>query len=400
MSRSKHVRLGFTLVETVVSLIVATTATSALVIGVSGGQDDNKLTKSIGNLRNLAVANDTYAADWADRQFTACPDDVGLVAGQGVAYGQQIGCMGQQLIGYDAGENLWGWWCAGGICGPGYPGDEAHWTRCFSRVFVPMDFSLASMGSFRMPSVKGFNSYVGGRWYDPLFWAPKDSVPLGLAETMFGSKAEFGFTQRALPGTWDDIPVLGGIGGIALPSYVWSPAAMYHPEVWSRCGFRDPFGSNFPAGFKSPSVGQCKFPSLKTRMIEHHWLQNAPSQTSSFKHEGDASWLFSQGLGSSPATLFFDGRVEVVSVGQAIIADTVVRGMLEENVVLGRVDPGAECGRSLQDVQTGLWNRGSPLGLGGYFGNESIGDVSTGMHVLTTDGIRGRDLIDLEAQQP
>ena len=49
-------------------------------------RDAALVTQSLGNMRNLAAANGAYGADWADRQFTACPDDAGLVNGNCVTY--------------------------------------------------------------------------------------------------------------------------------------------------------------------------------------------------------------------------------------------------------------------------------------------------------------------------
>ena len=73
---------------------------------------------------------------------------------------------------------------------------------------------------------------------------------------------------------------------VALASYVWSPAAMWGTEVHSHCGFKNP--RSMPAAFRSPAIGQCRFPDLKTRMLEHHWLQN---------NETDKCPSFSDALG-------------------------------------------------------------------------------------------------------
>ena len=128
---------GFTIVELLVVVSIIALLIAILLPAIGKARDAARITQSQGNMRNLAVSNDTYASDWADRQFTACPDDAGLVGGNGVAYGQQIGCMGQMLVGYDANGALWGWWCAGGICGGGYPGDNGYWNGCFNYCFVP-----------------------------------------------------------------------------------------------------------------------------------------------------------------------------------------------------------------------------------------------------------------------
>jgi hypothetical protein len=381
---------GLALAEVVVCLAVLGSSVAVVTVGSSKLQDDARVTQSMANLRNLGVANSTYAADWADRQFTAVPDDMGLAFSMGlgpVDYSNQIGCMPQQILGYDAFESLWAWWCAGDLC-DGYPGSAAYWNNCFDRVYQPMMLNgRPSLGSFRLPNVKSFNAYVGDKYYDSVFWAPKDKVPLRLAKTMFAAKGEFGLTTEVLPGTWSDLPSFGVDRGIALSSYVWSPAAMWSPEVFSHAGYKSPSGSDVPTAWRSPTVAKCRFPSLKSRMIEHHWLQDVQDSSSPHKHEGDPTRLFNQGVSSVTVTLFFDGRVAGLSVGEAMISDTIVRNMAEMEAEKG---PG-----KLSALQTGLWSRDTPLGPGGYFGEECIGGPTTGAHMLTTDGIMGRDVMNL-----
>ena len=82
------------------------------------------------------------------------PDDVGIVGGNGPAYGQQIGCMGQMLTGYDANGALWGWWCAGPLCGGGFPGDAGYWGACFPYCFMPQG-NQPYFGAFRLPLREG-----------------------------------------------------------------------------------------------------------------------------------------------------------------------------------------------------------------------------------------------------
>ena len=44
-----------------------------------------------------------------------------------------------------------------------------------------------------------------------------------------------------------------------------------------------------------------------------------------------------------------------------------------------------------------LWARNTPLGSGGYWGTQSYDFlVSTSFHMLTTDGIEGRDVLGAE----
>ena len=45
------------------------------------------------------------------------------------------------------------------------------------------------------------------------------------------------------------------------------------------------------------------------------------------------------------------------------------------------------------DGVDGLWHRGTPLGASGYYTAQSKDGVSTSHNILTTDGIRGRDVL-------
>ena len=44
-----------------------------------------------------------------------------------------------------------------------------------------------------------------------------------------------------------------------------------------------------------------------------------------------------------------------------------------------------------------VWSKNTPLGTSGYFGNQSYDFlVKTSFHILTTDGIEGRDVLGAE----
>jgi prepilin-type N-terminal cleavage/methylation domain-containing protein len=370
---------GFTIVELLVVVSIIALLIAILLPAIGKARDAARVTQSSANLRNLAVSNDTYSSDWADRQFTAVPDDMGLAQGNSATYNAEIACMPQQLIGYDYLGRLWGYWCGGGMCPGNFP------QGCtFQYAYPPLNYSLFNgpssadiFGSYAMPNNKAFNAYVGERWYDPVFWAPKDTYPMKVAEKYFAFPDEF-VTQTSGPQE------------ISYSSYVWSPAAMFSPEVHSRCGFKEPDQPNFPASYRSPAVGQCRFPDLKTRMLEEHWLQNNESDKNpSFENfiECKKAWKFNHGYNSKPVTMFFDGHVSVVGVSDAMEADTRAKKQAENNSTCNNCADSGSC-------EPGLWVRGSKFGQDGYFGNVSYDTiVDTSYHILTTDGILGRDVI-------
>jgi type II secretory pathway pseudopilin PulG len=356
-------RRAFTIVELLVVIGVIALLVALLLPALVRARDKALTTQSVSNLRSLAASCETYAGDWNDRQFTAIPDNAGLAGGNCAQYLAQIECPPQQFIGRDT-FGIWGYFLGNtGKCSQfGWPEACYNWMT-----YVPMHFGAPSnpgganaFGSFRMPGVMAFASYVNGRFYDRALYAPKDVVPLSRIDKYFTSPAQF---------TFDGINYEDS-------SYCFSPAAMFDPKVFRRNGptldghgFTSP--GTLPAGYRSPSTTRCSHPSLKTRMIEHSWLQNRPAQLVNPSFEGGGTpWFFNHGYNSAPASLFFDGHVELVG-----------------------------CQRAMQAEQRAgkLWSRNTPLGAGGYFGAQSYDFlVKTSFHVLTTDGIEGRDVLGSE----
>jgi type II secretory pathway pseudopilin PulG len=339
--------MAFTLVELLVVISIIALLIGLLLPAVQRGRDKALVSQSVANLKNLATANELYAGDWNDRQFTACPDDAGLVSGNCTQYISTIACPPQQMLGWD-GNAMWGYFLG---C-DGFPGNCAqNWG-----VYVPIQITgNQAYGAFRIPGVKAFHDYVNGRFYDPIFYAPKDVVPLSNISTYLTNAAEFTYDGS----NYED------------SSYCWSPAAMYDVQVFARGeqDWRAP--QSLKAGYRSPPVSRCKYPSLKTRMIEHNWLQKTPDQPTNPNFAGNATpWHFNHGYNSAPASLFFDGHIELVGCQRAMQAEQ-------------RAGP--------------LWSRGTPAGANGYFGAQSYDFlVRTSFHVLTIDGIEGRDVLGAE----
>ncbi|MBL9147908.1 MAG: prepilin-type N-terminal cleavage/methylation domain-containing protein [Phycisphaerae bacterium] len=354
--RHAHAR-GFTIVELLVVISIIALLIAILLPAIGKARDAALVTQSLGNLRNLGAANAAYGADWNDRQFTACPDDAGLVNGNCQQYVTTIACPPQQLLGWTAQGAMIGYYLGGGLCSA-FPGScGQNWS-----VYKPLEFGGPNdkFGSFRMPNVKSFSSYVNNKYYDPVFWAPKDKINLDLAEKYFPLPDEFN----------------GDNGEISFSTYCWSPAAMWAPEIFSDKGFKNP--NTFPGGYRSPAVGQSRFPDLKTRMIEHQWLQNAEGAINPNFAGSKEPWYFNHGYNSAPATLFFDGHIAMMSVADAMESDTRAKGN-NANV------PGM--------TEKGLWHRGT-WGANGYYGAQSYDFlVDTSYHILTTNGILGRDTI-------
>ncbi|MDG1977899.1 MAG: prepilin-type N-terminal cleavage/methylation domain-containing protein [Phycisphaerales bacterium] len=371
-----NVPRAFTIVELLVVISIIALLIAILLPAIGKARDAARVTQSSANLRNLGIANESYSADWAGRQYTMVPDDLGLVEGADpVLYNSTVACMPQAIAGTDQNGELWAAWCGGDLC-PSFAGDPLAWSIFFHTIYQPISYNVPiyKFGGFRTPNAKAFNDYVGSRFYDPVFYAPKDTFTLENVEPFFQYPDEFYLDPNDPEITWS--------------SYVWSGSAMFSPEVHSHCGWRNP--RSMPAAFRSPSVGQCRFPGLKTRMIEHHWLQNTETAANpSFATDGDPSWMFNQGYNSKPVTLFFDGHVAVIGTSDAMEGDTRAQVMAETNDVCGycQSSTAGQC-------QTGLWSRDTQWGANGYYGELSYDTlVDTSFHVLTTDGITGRDVM-------
>jgi hypothetical protein len=193
-----------------------------------------------------------------------------------------------------------------------------------------------------------------------VFWAPKDKINLIIAEKFFGLPDQF---------TYDQV-------NLAFSTYCFSPAAMWGPEILSDKQFKDP--TTLPGAYRSPAAGQARYPDLKTRMLEHSWLQNAEGAVNPNFTGGNEPWYFNQGYNSAPATLFFDGHVAIMSVADAMESDSRAKKANDQAIL----------------QEKGLWHRSTPLGSAGYYGNQSYDFlVNTSYHVFTTNGILGRDTI-------
>ena len=351
---------AFTIIELLVVVAIIALLIAILLPALGRARDAALVTQSQGNLRNLAAANATYGADYNDRQFTLASDDYGLAAGNCTTYVNTIGCPAQPILGWDDNGGLWGYWIGGPLCPPLYGNNCGNWIVTFPNEW---NFTNGFFGYYRLPNCKPFNTYVNGRFYDRTFVAPKDKLTMERAEEGMGDPGEF----TILPNQ---------PGQVVFSTYVWSPAALWNPDVLSRFGFKQP--STLPAGWKCPTVSQAKNSELKTRMIEFYWLQNQDGGPTNPGFAGGYSpWYFNQGYSSNPNALFFDGHVSNISVSEVMDSDRRMQASW--------VTPPPE---------KGLWHRGTPLGANGFYENLSFDLLTnTSFHMLTADGIVGRDTI-------
>ena len=367
----RHIpKSGFTITELLVVVAAVSICTSLMLPTLANSRGDSMLQESMSNLMTLSVAHVMYAADFNGRQVTYTVDDLS-------AYGDSVddyhnasgcgndpwgdpwnpGCIPPIIAGWGESQNqnvaIFAYW-------PGWP--TYHWS------VIPLTFPGGSegvdgFGNFRLGNSKRLHDYVNGRFYDATFYAPKDTLAMEVVKGAFDNPFEYDTALN--PPTWI--------------SYVPSPAAMYHPNVMranSSGGWLDPW--SIDNGFESPGLFQAIFPSLKTQIIEHNWLQNPPADCnpagSCILYEVEcAPYKFNQGIDSSPATLFYDGHVRLLPNTEVYAADQQVFK------ATGGVD--------------GLWHRGTPFGIDGYCIPNGFDGVPLSHHILTTSGIYGRDTL-------
>ena len=383
-SQNDFSRRAFTIIELLVVVSIISLLIAILLPAIGKAKDGALITQSLGNLNNMSKANFAYAADWSDRHFTAIPDDAGQVQGSCANYVATVACPSQQLLGFDTGGGLWGYWVAGALCPQGV-GQCGNW-----QVLLPMVWSAPggggpgnatnpytnSFGAHEMLNTKSFNSYVNGRFYDKVYFAPKDRI--GLQSCDYGIQNEGEYTSNPTSAQQ-----------ITFPTYFWSPANMIPPTAHAsnardcpNAGKQNLLG---PGGYRSPLMGMAVFPDQKTLVIEKLWLQNKQGPELNGNFATPRNWLFNEGYNSSPACLFLDGHVQLCGMNTAINDDK--RASVQNAPNTGMCTNGK-----------GLWHRATPCGANGWYttgaGYDPLVDMKpTSFHMLTTDGILGRDIL-------
>lgn len=235
-------------------------------------------------------------------------------------------------------------------------------------MYQPFVFSGsgAGAGSFILVNTPPINAYVNGRFMDRVFYAPADRARMSAVGPGLASPHSFTLIAQ---GDWTNFS-----------SYIMSPAAMFHASVFggSDEGVEGPFKDphSFDEAFQSPTVSQCTHPALKTRLIEHNWIQSPPFVTNPGLPLGEPLH-FNMGLDSVPMALFFDGHAGPLPI----------RKVVEESAAVV-----ASGGKKLwmdDEISAGAWSR-----YGGYYSNwASIDGTQTSVHMFTRGGILGRDQV-------
>jgi len=363
-------------ISEVVALMLIVAALTAIALPVLAMSSDTAgIAGSKRNLMQLHIAHQMYAADHNGNQWVNAPHNLAMFGNvYQVAldnYIQSIGGTDHPTVNAGTGElqTFIGW----GMNPDS--GDLGLWRYPWNNYTMPihLDASIVpqkGFGHYRMHNVKPFTEYLSGRVYDPVFFAPKHQVALDAIGECHDDEFEFCIGE-------------GNEGHVYWPSYSRSPAALFHPDMWTEP--EDEFATSmneiferYPHAFQVLPYASAKYPDLKTHVMEHAWLQsvdpdagdcNESLPTWFGSYDGCISWPFNASMNSAPVTLFYDGHVRLLPLTEVKQADDKI----------------------------GVWRRDTPMGPFGYFGELAWDTPGPDLshHILTNGGIFGRDTLGL-----
>jgi prepilin-type N-terminal cleavage/methylation domain-containing protein len=366
MSSLPRIHRAFTIIELLVVVSIIAALIGILLPAVGKARDVAQLSRSRSNLKQIGAAHAMYAAEFSDRQVTWCNDYLSR-------YGLGLSAFtGYQAAVGESHPNL--------ILGYGVDalGEGTTWHLLLAIENITPYYWPKNFGTFRVSNGRALSTYLNGRFYDPIYYAPKDTAVIASVEKWFDHASEY------VPNAFT--------GGFKWSSYCMSPAAMFNPTVFSYNSATQKYWTDpwtMPAGFKSPSMSQAVHADLKSHVIEHHWLQNRKKTCNPAfaggAYDGCTPYFFNASEESNTATLFYDGHV--AGIGAKAAQEDCLR-------------VAAQNGDSTGAQGKGLWSIHQPNGggyidgsVGGYFMAQAIDPTATSHTMFTIDGIRGRDIL-------
>jgi len=376
-------RYGFTIVELLVVISIIALLVGILVPAVQKARDTAQTTQSKSNMHQVSLALASYSADWNGYNFTSAPFN--LSSGDRLNTPVQSAITALSCDPYTD-DN----------CTPsGIRLGEIGIGNNLSVVFLnnrdgvaPYTFATGytsgthpGLGTWRYPNALQCAEYMNSRPLDKAYFAPKDNIPIRALEACDAMNTSYcvstrGTQEWGLTAKWKSKLFL------APSSYCISPTLMYDPAVYTGETPVDPM--EIGRGFKSSTSGQGHYPSLKTWLMEHYWLQNARDEECGlyfedtwFNDANDGIWNgcepyhFNQSYNSAPNTVFVDGHVATIDVAQGYRDDKLI----------------------FENDGLGLWNRNTADEDDGYNIESAADWVAWSGHTHTTDGYLGRDVL-------
>ncbi|MHC4991481.1 MAG: type II secretion system protein, partial [Planctomycetota bacterium] len=158
---------AFTIVEILVSVSIIALLIGILLPAIGKARAQAKLTQSQVNLRQLGQAEATYAAEWNGRQVTVVDDNLSRYGTSPIAALTSFETVNGQHPSIWAGRSGNGYW--------GWPlGDPGRYGRMVSA--INFEGAWMGFGWFRITNARPFNLYLNGRFFDAVFFAPKDEM--------------------------------------------------------------------------------------------------------------------------------------------------------------------------------------------------------------------------------
>ncbi|MEE3001682.1 MAG: prepilin-type N-terminal cleavage/methylation domain-containing protein [Planctomycetota bacterium] len=404
---------AFTLVELMVVISIIALLVGILLPAISRARDNAKIGMSKSNIRNIKTAHDMFETDYGvpwtgtpevlssgpDGSWTGLPV-MNATNNWRARYWKQDGGTFTILPGVLACETD-----GGGHWFPlNFPCHTVPY--CYTEGLTKSSWGFGRVGTFRFTNTRQISEYMDDKCYHKSFWAPKDRI-----------------LQRALQRCWDEDGTMcsvslvdGGNASIDLPfllqpsSYGLCPPNMVNPAVYRlpatdedpEEAFTDPM--SIPTGFRPATLGQARYSSLNTFLMEMHWMQNLTTgecgprwedaisganyhvvqgnnNEDTWSYQGCYPNYFNASWRSAPVACFVDGHVDMIECQEAEKHDYVVADGNDSTGALGGYK--------------GLWHRGVAGDLENGFFVECRTDWGNWSgHTHTAGGLtHGRDVI-------
>ncbi len=348
---------GFTIIELLVVISIIALLIGILLPAISKARDSARVTQSQSNIRQISQTLQIYASEHNGRQFTAINDQMSYYGGFS-GYQDATGIRHPSvLLGYAKENTTW------------HIGGDSQW------VYPVTSFQDSSPnGMYRISNIGVLSQYMNGRFFDPVYWAPKDRGALESVSQWFDTPG--GYVENAVT------------GGFKFPSYSLSPAAMVHPRVLAGDN-ENPDPWELSAGWRSPAISQARYSDQKSMVMEHHWLQNTDFDCIPWldggMYDGCQPYFFNASHLSTPMTAFYDGHVGSINISNTVAG----QARLLQNTENGSLwHPEVFSGGYQNDFRFTSFTGGN-----GYYNLREVGHINSipSPHTGTTDGILGRD---------